>query len=370
MASAFRVPESTLTGWGCIEELGRRVSPFGRKAMFVTGRTAMRRAGVTDRATSLLAAEKLRVEVWDHCEREPDVASVDAAREAARAFGADVIVGLGGGSAMDLAKAVAGLAAEDAPAAEFLAGRKVATTGVAFVAVPTTSGTGSEATINSVISDHRTNVKASIRDERFMARLALVDPELTVPCPADVTAHSGLDALCQAVESLASIHATAITEALSLRAAELLAGSLEAAVRHPNDRAARTAASYGSLMAGMALGNARLGVVHGIVHPLGIRYGIPHGLACGVLLPTALEYNREAMGDKYDALARAFGDDPAAFTRDLLGRVDVPEGFRDFRVDPAAFETIADESLPSGSLKANPRKVTREDVIAMLRKLC
>jgi len=203
-----------------------------------------------------------------------------------------------------------------------------------------------------------------------MARVALVDPELTVPCPAEVTAHAGLDALSQAVESYVSIHATPITEALSLRAAAELAASVAQAVASPADRTARTRAAMGSLMAGMALGNARLGVIHGIVHPLGVRYGIPHGLACGVFLPTALEYNREAAGAKYAALADVFGADPVAFTRSLLGRVGVAESLEAFGVPADDFATIADESLPSGSLKANPRTVTREDVIAMLRRLC
>jgi alcohol dehydrogenase class IV len=203
-----------------------------------------------------------------------------------------------------------------------------------------------------------------------MARVALVDPELTVPCPADITAHCGLDALSQAVESYVSIHATAITEALSLRAAAELVASIETAVKRPTDREARTRASLGSLMAGMALGNARLGVIHGIVHPLGVRYGIPHGLACGVFLPTALEYNREAMGEKYAVLTQILGGDPVEVARGLLSRLGVAESFKPFRVDAAAFGAIADESLPSGSLKANPRKVSRDDVIGMLQRLC
>jgi len=370
MSSPFRIPGRVVTGWGSFEELGDACAPLGRRALVVTGRTAMKKAGITDRAVALLKAAGLAAEVFDGCEPEPDVATVDVAREAARAAKADLVIGLGGGSAMDLAKAVAGLAGESAPTTEFHQGREVAAAGLPFVAVPTTSGTGSEATINSVISDRARKVKASIRAASFMARVALVDPELTVPCPAEVTAHAGLDALSQAVESYVSVHATAITEALSLRAAAELAAAVEQAVASPADRVARTRAAMGSLMAGMALGNARLGVIHGIVHPLGVRYGIPHGLACGVFLPTALEYNREAAGAKYAALADVFGTDPVEFTRGLLRRVGVTESFKAFGVRVDDFDTIADESLRSGSLKANPRKVTRDDVVAMLRRLC
>ena len=370
MSDVFRVPGRIVTGWGSLGELARLSAGLGSRALLVTGRSAMKKAGITDRAVGLLRGAALRVEVWDQTEPEPDVASVDAARAVGLQFAADVVIGLGGGSAMDLAKVAAGLAGEDAPTAEFLDGRKIAGGCAAFVAVPATSGTGSEATVNGVISDRSRNIKTSIRDERLMARVALVDPELTVPCPADVTAHSGLDALSQAIESYASIHATAITEALSLRAAAELAASIETAVKRPADRQARTRASMGSLMAGLALGNARLGVIHGIVHPLGVRYGIPHGLACGVFLPTALEYNREAMGEKYAILGHIFGGDPVEFVRGLLSRVGVTESLKAFGVEESAFGIMADESLPSGSLKANPRKVTREDVIGMLRRLC
>jgi alcohol dehydrogenase len=370
MPNIFRAPDRIVTGWGSLSELGRLTAPLGRRALLVTGRSAMKKAGITDRAVMVLREAGLAAEVWDHAEPEPDVLNADAAREAARRFAADVVLGLGGGSAMDVAKVASGLAGETAPTVEFLGGRKIAGPCLPFVAIPATSGTGSEATVNSVLSDRAQHVKTSIRDDRLMARVALVDPELTVACPADITAHSGLDALSQAIESYISMHATPITEALSLRAAEELAASLETAVRRPADREARTRAALGSLMAGLALGNARLGVIHGLVHPLGVRYGIPHGLACGVLLPTALEYNREAMGPKYAALARALGGDPVEFVRRLLDRVGVKESLRPFGVQAALFGTLADESLPSGSLKANPRTVTRDDLIAMLRRLC
>ena len=271
---------------------------------------------------------------------------------------------------MDLGKVVAGLYNETAATARFYAEQKVATLGRPFVAVPTTSGTGSEASVNGVISDRARKVKASIRDGRFMPMAALVDPELTVPCPAEITATAGLDALSQAIESYVSIHATPLTEALSIRAALDLATSVERAFREPDNQVARPRASYGSLMAGMALGNARLGVIHGIVHPLGVRYDIPHGLACGILLPVALEYNRPACGTKYAVLSQIMGGDAAEAARGLLERMKLPMDFKQFGVRAEDFAVIAEEAMPSGSLKANPRKVTKEDVVEMLRKVC
>ncbi len=370
MSQVFRIPGRLVTGWGSLEDLGRLVAPLGRRALLVTGRKAMKAAGITDRSLRLLKSADVRALVFDEVAREPEIATVDQGREAARRFGADCVIGLGGGSAMDVGKVVAGLFNEDAPTAEFHAGRKVDSAGLPFVAVPTTSGTGSEVTINGVISDRRRKVKLSIRDERFMPQVALVDPQLTVPCPPHVTAAAGMDALSQAIESYASLHANALTEALSIRAVVELAASLETAVAVPSDRTARGRAANGSLLAGMALGNARLGVIHGIVHPLGVRYEIPHGLACGVFLPAALQYNREAMGKKYDLLAHCLATDPVEFCAQLLQHVGLPSDLRDYAVKPEDFETIAAESLPSGSLKANPRTVTREDVIAMLQQLC
>jgi len=370
MSQVFRIPRRVVTGWGSFEELGGVVAPLGRRALLVTGHKAMKVTGIADRSLRLLKAAEVQALVFDQVEREPELRTVDQGREVAHRFGADCVIGLGGGSAMDVGKVVAGLFNEDAPTAEFHAGRKVDSAGLPFVAVPTTSGTGSEVTANGVISDRRRKVKLSIRDERFMARVALVDPQLTVPCPGHVTAAAGMDALSQAIESHASLHATAITEALSVRAVVELATSLETAVADPSDRTARTGAASGSLLAGMALGNARLGVIHGIVHPLGVRYEIPHGLACGVLLPVALEYNRQAMGRKYEMLAHILGGDPAEFCAELLQRLGLPSDLKDYAVKPEDFEAIAEESLPSGSLKANPRKVTPEDVIAMLRQLC
>ncbi|MBN2583667.1 MAG: iron-containing alcohol dehydrogenase [Planctomycetes bacterium] len=371
MSSTFRVPQRIAFGWGALADLGKLAASLGGRVLLVTGRRAMKAAGITDRAMDALRDAGAEVRLFDEVEREPEVATVDRGREAARKFAAECVVGLGGGSAMDAAKVIAGLYHEQPTTAEFHAGRAATNPGLPMIAVATTSGTGSEATVNGVISDRARHVKVSIRGEHLMPHVALVDPELTVPCPADVTASAGMDALCQAIESYASIHATAITEALSVRAVEEIVASLETAVHRPDDRDARTRMAQGSLMAGMALGNARLGVIHGIVHPLGVRYEIPHGLACGVMLPAALRYNRQAMGDKYETLRSLLGGvDPAEFCAGLLERVGLPSDFRSFGVPQDDFGTIADESLPSGSLKANPRRVTREDVLGLLREVC
>ena len=302
-------------------------------------------------------------------EPEPDVATVDRLREVLADHGAEVAIGLGGGSAMDAAKVAAGLLYETEPTRAFHEGAEVAEPGIPMIAVPSTSGTGSEMTNNGVISDRENRRKASIRHPGMVPAVALVDPEVTVPCPPKVTAMSGVDAMVQAMESYLSRHATPMTEAIALRAVAELAKALPEVVTQGENLELRTAAAWGSAMAGLALSNARLGVVHGMAHPIGIRYGAEHGLVCGVLLPAALEYNREAAGEKFDRLHETLGGDPVGYAQALLVATGLPLRLNEYGLDPADFEAIARESLPSGSTKANPREVTEADVVRLLEQV-
>jgi alcohol dehydrogenase class IV len=367
--AAFRAPGKFVFGAGSLATLGQEARVFGPRAVLVTGRRAMAEAGVTGRAMDALRAAGVDAALFDEVEPEPEAATVDRLREAARRHGADVLIGLGGGSAMDAAKAAAGLAKHDEPTAEFLAGREVERVGLPNIAVPSTSGTGSEMTNNAVVCDRAARIKTSIRHASMIPAVALADPEITVACPPRVTAMAGVDAYVQAVESYISRNATPLTEAVSLRAAEELLRALPAVVERGDDLALRTAAAWGSAMAGLALSNARLGVVHGIAHPVGVRYGVPHGLVCGVLLPAALEFNREAAGAKYAVLERLVGRDPAEHARGLLAACGLPSRLTEYGLARADFDAIAEESLPGGSTKANPRTVTKADVIALLEQV-
>ena len=366
----FRTVETLVTGVGCFEQLGELAAGLGRRALIVTGRNAMRKAGVTDRACELLAAAGVEARLFEEIAGEPTTAEVDAGRALCREEQCDLVIGLGGGSAMDAAKAVAVLMHAHAPTAEYVEGRSAdAETTLPCIEIPTTSGTGTEVTPNAVISLSDKPLKSSIRGQGLLPAVALVDPELTVTCPPDVTAASGMDALTQAVESYVSIHATPLTEAVSFQAARLLLASLPAAVENGGDLAAREACAYGSMMAGMALANARLGVVHGIAHPLGVRYHIPHGLCCGVLLPASIRLNREAAKDKYAMLSHVCGGGIEAAVEQMLDRFGIPRALAGYDIPESDFATIAAESMPSGSLKANPKEVTEADVIGMLEQI-
>jgi alcohol dehydrogenase class IV len=367
--ATFRTPDTFIFGAGALASLGEETARLGSRAVLVTGRRAMAEAGITGRALARLKAAGVRATVFDEVEPEPDVTTVDRLREVLAEAGAEVAIGLGGGSAMDAAKVAAGLFHESEPARAFHQGTVVTEPGIPAVAVPSTAGTGSEMTNNGVISDRARGYKASIRHEWMVPAVALVDPEVTVPCPPAVTAASGVDAMVQAIESYLSRHGTPMTEAIALRAVEELARALPGVVTAGEDLALRTAAAWGSTMAGLALSNARLGVVHGMAHPVGVRYGVPHGVVCGVLLPPALAYNREAAPGKFEALRRLLGGDPVGYAQALLVACGLPLRLNEYGLDPKDFAAIAEETMESGSTKANPRTVTEADVVALLEEV-
>ncbi|MHC4591171.1 MAG: iron-containing alcohol dehydrogenase family protein, partial [Planctomycetota bacterium] len=219
-------PGASYVGPGTIEVLGTEAAALGLRALLVTGRRALRRAGTTDRLVSLLEEAGVTVELFEQAPPEPDVATVDAARLAIREAQCDVVVEAGGGSAIDVGKVAAALAGEDAPTAEFHASRQITRPGLPHIAVATTSGTGAEVTRNGVISDPATRLKKSIRGDGVMPTVSITDAELTLSCPPEVTAAAGMDALVQAIESFFSVHAIATTEALSLQAVRLIGSHL------------------------------------------------------------------------------------------------------------------------------------------------
>jgi alcohol dehydrogenase class IV len=374
----FYLPTEIITGRGCLNELGVVTARYGRRALLVCGAGHARRSGLLDRAVDLLRAADAQVTLFDRVAGEADLPLVEEGIALAREAQSQVVVGLGGGSAMDTAKAVAGLAPLPGTVWEYHAGRKLEGPGLPHVAVPTTSGTGAEVTTNAVLIDPREGVKNSIRDDSWFARAALVDPETTLSMPPHVTAGTGSDALCQAIEAYTSIAAGPVTDALAMRAIALIGGSLARAVQAGDDLDAREAMSMGSLMAGMAMASARLGGVHGMAHPLGSHFDIPHGVVCGLLLPYTMAYNLPYATAKYAEVARLLGEEVADLNTDeaaqrgvaavaaLVRRIGVPERLGGFGVTREAFDMIIAESLPSGSLKHNPRPLGAEDVRAIL----
>lgn len=297
---------------------------------------------------------------------EPSLDEVSDAVKEARKAGAKWVAGIGGGSVLDLAKAAAGLFnAKEAPA-YYQQGGALKEPGIPFIAVPTTAGTGSEATINSVITDTDKKVKQSIRDKSFLAAKVILDPDLLKSAPRDIIAHSGMDALVQAYEAYVSKHATPFTDMLALKALALINRHILAAFQKP-DKENLTAMLAGSYYAGVALANARLGVIHGIAHPLGVIYQKPHGLVCAVCLPASIKLNKTAMGQKYKSLCKEVGLDFLERSEALIGLLAIRSPFKGREVIDKG--RIIEETVKSGSTAANPKQITAEDVEFLLKEL-
>jgi len=365
------LPIEIVTGVGCFEQLAEMARRYGERALLVCGPKAMREAGVLDRGLALLEGADVTTTVYDAVVREPTLPVIVEGRKLAREQEVQIAIGLGGGSAMDTAKAIAGLYFEPGTVAEYHARRPLEGPGLPFLAVPTTAGTGAEVTKNAVLIDPARGLKKSIRSEEWFARVALVDPELTLSLPPSVTASTGSDALCQAIESFVSIGAQPATNALAIEAIRLIVRSLVRAYEDGQDTAARADMHYGSLLAGMALANARLGGVHGIAHPLGGHYRIPHGVMCGLLLPYVMEYNLEYAVEKYAHIAQLLGQEGTPLQAvkavgKLLAQIGIPEHLEPLGVRRDDFPVLIEESLPSGSLKSNPRPLEAEDVRCIL----
>jgi len=359
-------PGLSYVGPGAVAALTGAAAGLGQRALLVTGRSALREAGITRRLMELLSDAGAECVLFEQVPPEPDLASVDAARRRIREECCDFVVEAGGGSAMDAGKVAAALALEDAPTAEFHAGRGITRPALPHVAVATTSGTGAEVTRNGVITDPEGDLKKSIRGDGVMPTVSITDPELTVSCPPEVTAGSGMDALVQAIESFFSVHAVPITRALSLAAVRYIASNLPLAFENGEDREARAAMAQGSYMAGLALGSARLGAVHGLAHPVGLYSGLPHGVVCAALMPPVLERNLLAAPELYEELREAMGGEPLQMLRNLLDELDLPHTLGPYP-EPEWEQKVLDYALKSGSSRANPVRVDEEFVRAVLR---
>ncbi len=357
-------PLRTISGGGAITQLIPECLTFGARGMLVHGRS-LAESGVLDRLLANVPYDR-SICNWRHPGGEPTLAELEDLLAAARGHGADWIAAIGGGSVMDIGKAAAGLLEAPLAARDYHDGEPIEASRIPFLAAPTTAGTGSEATTVSVLTNTDENLKRSIRHPSFMARTVILDSELLAGCPQAVLASAGMDALTQAIESFTSRNATWLTDALAQKAIGMIAESLPVAFDSGGHEGADVLLE-GSYLAGIALSNARLGVVHGLAHPLGVRYHLPHGVVCSVCLLPALKFNRAAMGPKYDAMGRMLGGDPVERVAELITMLGISSPFAGRELADA--DGIVQETLASGSTAANPRSVQAADVDALLAEI-
>jgi alcohol dehydrogenase class IV len=269
-AFLFQAPGKIFAGAGTIDRLSSEAAALGSRALLVTGRKSLEATGALNRIRAELTSAGLHIVRFNDLRGEPDIADVDRARAIIRESMLDVVIAVGGGSIIDLVKAAGALAGENKPTRAFHEGRVIENRGAPIIACPTTSGTGAEVTPNAVLTDRENDLKKSIRGDGLFPRVAIVDSDLTLSSPPSITAACGMDAFTQAVESFLSVKSFPLTDALSGRAAVLIATHLADAGRNGQDRRAREALAWGSLLAGLAFASARLGAVHGMAHPRSI----------------------------------------------------------------------------------------------------
>lgn len=376
----FATAQRIVFGAGSADELGQLASPFGRTALLVTGKTPERCAP----AQASLEAAGFQVEIVCVA-AEPS--TVDARRgvAAARDAGADLVVAFGGGSAIDLGKAVAALVVNGGDPLDYLEvigkGKKLERAGLPFIAVPTTAGTGSEATKNSVLESPEHRVKVSLRHDSMLARIAIVDPRLTVGVPRDVTAATGFDALSQVIEPFVSNRANPMTDALCREAIRRSARSLRAAYDDGTNLDAREDLAITSLFGGIALANAKLGAVHGFAGPLGGMFSAPHGALCAALLAPVMRANIAALRartpgspvlERYSSIARSLTGDPSAsaddgvsWVSDLVRAFGIPQLAR-YGISERDFTTLCEKAAVSSSMQGNPVRLEPGELRAVL----
>lgn len=375
----FFVPPGVIYGPGALARLPDEAGGLGQKALLVSGKGSLARAGSLAGIEKALRGRGIAVVAFDGVESDPSIQTVDrGAREAVKA-GCDIVVAAGGGSVIDAGKAMAGMATNPGSVREYLEGRGISKRPLPFIAIPTTAGTGAEVTKNAVLTNREEGYKRSIRHRWLIPAVALVDPELTLTVPPEITASTGMDTLAQLIEPLVSRKGTPITDALAIHGIGLVRRSLRNAVRDGTDMRSRTDMSLASLLSGMALANSGLGAAHALSHPLGAHLGIPHGCGCAILLPHVMEFNIAAAAEKYASIARALGEDvhglsqqraaeqAVEFVKHLSRDIGIPACLSGLGVGENDLPMLARESHGS-SLSGNPVEASDGDLVEILRK--
>ncbi|MCX5829980.1 MAG: iron-containing alcohol dehydrogenase [Deltaproteobacteria bacterium] len=365
-------------GNGSFQQLPEQIRELQAKRPLIVLDKQLAATGMKDQVIELLKKSGMEGQIFDKVDPEPKISLADEGAKLALKAKCDIIVGIGGGSAMDVAKAIAVLATNKGKAVDYLGLNKVPGPGLPKIMIPTTAGTGSEVTFTSVFVRPELKKKEGMNSPFLYPDLALLDPLLTVSLPPGPTASTGIDALCHAIESYTSINASPLSELISLEAIALIAENLRTAVHDGSNIVAREKMLLGSLYAGLGLANAGVTAVHSLSYPLGGKYGIPHGLANTVLLPHVMSFNLPGAQEKFVDIAEAMGemtDDmplrEAAYlaveaVNALVEDCGILTNLEDLGIKEDDFEEMAKIAMTvARPLANNPRQVTLEDAVAI-----
>ena len=381
MANRIVLNETSYHGSGAIKEIVTEVKGRGLRKAFLCSDPDLIKFGVTGKVTAILDEAGLEYEVYSNIKANPTIENVQLGVSAYKASGADYIIAIGGGSSMDTAKAVGIIINnpefEDVRSLEGVAPTKNKC--VPIIAVPTTAGTAAEVTINYVITDVEKNRKFVCVDTHDIPVVAIVDPDMMSSMPKRLTAATGMDALTHAIEGFITGAAWEMTDMFHIKAIELISKSLRGAVE--NTKEGREGMALGQYIAGMGFSNVGLGIVHSMAHPLGALYDTPHGVANAIILPTVMEYNAEATGDKYKHIAAAMGVEgvenmsveeyrKAAIdaVKKLSSDIGIPSNLKDI-VKVEDIDFLAQSAYADACRPGNPKETSVEDIVELYKSL-
>ncbi|NSW84136.1 MAG: iron-containing alcohol dehydrogenase [Syntrophothermus sp.] len=379
----FVTPSLIYYGVGCVNSIGEALQKFGSKALIVSD-PCVAQYGHLDKIANILSKSGLQVATFTEVTGEPTDIMVQKASDVFREEKCDCCVAVGGGSALDTAKAVAIVVTEGKQIAEFEGYEKAKRRDFPLVLIPTTAGTGSEVTKVTVITDTERHVKMMISSSCLVPDMAVIDPELTLTVPPNVTVFTGIDTLTHAVEAFISRRATPVTDKYAIEAIRLVAESLRIAWANGDDIEARSKMSLAAFYGGLAFSNASVNLVHGMARPLGALFNLPHGLANAILLPIVMSFSWPAAPEKFARIAQLLGENVTGLStleaaklavsavENLCRDVEVPKaselGIKADRLNQVV-RKMAEDALASGSPANNPRRATIEQIEKMYLSL-
>jgi len=378
LAFEYNNPTKIIFGENSVKEIGLEVDSLGgSKALVVTDRGLIE-AGLAEKVEKALG--RRYAGTYDRCIQDSGFQLVDEGAAFAREKGADILVSVGGGSVIDTAKGMAVLMKEGGKLSDYRGVQNLNRPQTPHIVVPTTAGSGSEATWFAVIKDWDSNVKEAFVDVHMIPDRAILDPHMVAGLPPHLTAGPGMDALSHAVEAVHSLQRQPIIDGMALQAIRLISENLPRCVEKGDDLVARGQQQLAATMAGIAFGNSQPGLVHAMAHPLGALFKVPHGLANAILLPYVMLFNMEECADRYALVARAMDLDVRSLSEEEAGRaaveaiweltqkIGLPQKLREVGVPEDGLAEAADYSLADGSIVYNPRLVTdQEEVLEVYR---
>jgi alcohol dehydrogenase class IV len=366
---------------GSFKKVPNLIKELGSKVLIVKGKNSI----LANQLSEWLYKINVEFEIFSVCS-EPTTHDIVKGVGLARLSGCNVVAGIGGGSVIDSAKAIAALASNKGELIDYLEiigeGKKLEEVPLPFIAIPTTAGTGAEVTKNSVIKSTEHNVKVSLRSDLMFPSIAVIDPELTLTMPPDITASTGVDALTHLLETFVSCQSNQFIDVLCREGMKGISTSLEKVFFNGSNLEARENMAMASMLGGMALANVKLGAVHGFAGPLGGMYPIPHGAVCACLLPAVMEVNISVLKEKkmemqllkFDEVARiltqnnfAVAEDGAIWVKEMVKKLKIPS-LSDFHLSNDAFPELIEKARNSSSMKGNPVELENEKLFEILNK--